>query len=164
MLYHRERTSIHLKNTDSYLPAGPWNDAETLLLIVLMKVINRMNEEMSVTEQIGDELLPMMFSHFFEFNLTSVNKIDDMNKKSILSVKKRSNQCGKKRSANDEQCFIRNVVSKCVKFVRLPFCQDFAYISYVGPLPEATPTESDRRIWLDSVGFGWIWLNSVGFG
>lgn len=73
-----------------------------------MKVINRMNVEMSVTEQIGDELLPIMFSHFFEFNLTSVNKIDDINKKSILSVKKRSNQCGKKMSANDEQCFIRN--------------------------------------------------------
>ena len=32
-----------------------------------------------------------------------------------------------------------------------------------GPLPEATPTESDR-IRLDSVGFGWIRLDSVGFG
>ena len=96
MLYHRERTSIHLKNTGSYLPAGPWNDAETLLLIVLMKVINRMNEEMSVTEQIGDELLPIMFSHFFEFNLTSVNKLDDINKKSILSVKKKVESMRKK--------------------------------------------------------------------
>ena len=34
----------------------------------------------------------------------------------------------------------------------------------VGPLPEATPTESDRRIWSDLVGFGRIPSDSVGFG
>ena len=32
-----------------------------------------------------------------------------------------------------------------------------------GPLPEATPTESDRRILLDLVGFCRIWSDSVGF-
>ena len=34
----------------------------------------------------------------------------------------------------------------------------------VGPLPEATLTESDRQIWSDLVGFGRIRSDSVGFG
>ena len=33
-----------------------------------------------------------------------------------------------------------------------------------GPLPEATPTESDRRIMSDLVGFGRIRSDSAGFG
>ena len=36
--------------------------------------------------------------------------------------------------------------------------------STLGPLPEATPTESDRRILPDSAGFGPIWSDSAGFG
>ena len=33
-----------------------------------------------------------------------------------------------------------------------------------GPLPEATPTESGRRIGSDLVGFGRIWSDLDGFG
>ena len=33
-----------------------------------------------------------------------------------------------------------------------------------GPLPEATPTESDRRILPDLVGFGQNWSDLVGIG
>ena len=35
---------------------------------------------------------------------------------------------------------------------------------YEGPLPEATPTECDRRTWSDSVGHGRIWSDLVGLG
>ena len=42
---------------------------------------------------------------------------------------------------------------------------NFAVSSIIsGPLPEATLTESDRRIMSDLVGFGWIWSDSFGFG
>ena len=37
-------------------------------------------------------------------------------------------------------------------------------VNHLGPLPEATPTESDRRIMSDYVGFGRIWSDWVGFG
>ena len=37
-------------------------------------------------------------------------------------------------------------------------------VNHLGPLPEATPTESDRRIMSDYVGFGRIWSDYVGFG
>ena len=38
------------------------------------------------------------------------------------------------------------------------------YNTIQGPLPEATPTESDRRIVPDLVGFDRLWSDLVGFG
>ena len=43
-------------------------------------------------------------------------------------------------------------------------CIIVQYCTISGPLPEATPTESDRRIWSNLVGFGRIQSDLVGFG
>ena len=70
--YTKNKTKVHLTNIGSSLPAGPWNNDETLLLIVLMK------------QNISDDLIFTMYSDYFEHNCKS--KKLDMQLKSKASV------------------------------------------------------------------------------
>ena len=67
--YAKPKTEVHLKSFGSHLPDGPWNEDETLLLVVLIKLIR--------ITGMDSKLLPQMYNNYFEYNSNHcINKLD----------------------------------------------------------------------------------------
>ena len=75
--YQRESTKAHLQSTGSKLPEGSWNEDETLLIIVLMKLKG--------DDAAFDQCLPKIYQNFRAFNQTAEFQLD-IRDKSDLSV------------------------------------------------------------------------------
>ena len=66
--YNRKSTRVHLKSIGSSLPAGRWNNDETVLVIVLMKLCQQLD--------VSDGWLPKMYNNYHVYNLTIENRLD----------------------------------------------------------------------------------------